>query len=114
MITRKYENNLMSQVIRFGSFVETAGQVSDDLSANIQEQTKNILEKIEILLSEVGANKNNLTRIQIWMSDISQFDAMNSIYEKWLENNNKPVRACVESKLASTYLIEIQAFAYLE
>ena len=114
MITRKHENNLMSQVIRFGSFIETAGQVTDDLSLDIQEQTKNILENIESLLNEVGANKNNLTRIQIWMSDISQFDAMNAVYEMWLENSSKPVRACVESKLVSTYLIEIQAFAYIE
>ena len=115
MIERKFENNLMSQMVSFGKVIETAGQVSDDLSLDLKGQTENVLQKINQLLAEVGANPSHLTRIQIWMKDISYFEEMNQVYEQWLLGHAKPVRACVESKLADErYLIEIQAFAYLD
>jgi enamine deaminase RidA (YjgF/YER057c/UK114 family) len=37
---------------------------------------------------------------------------MNAVYDKWVLQGQQPVRACVESKLASPdVLIEIQASA---
>lgn len=111
MITRYEENHLMSQIVCYQKYFETAGQIAQDAQANIQVQTKQALDSIDSLLEKINANKSNLVRIQIWMTDISQFDLMNEVYEKWLEGYPKPVRACVQSGLiAGGYLIEIQAF----
>lgn len=114
MIKRYEENHLMSQIICYQKCFETAGQIAKNPKADIQAQTRQALDSIDFLLEKIGVEKSNLTRIQMWMADISQFDLMNAIYQKWLEGYPKPVRACVQSGLiAGGYLIEIQAFGIL-
>lgn len=112
-ITRHQEDMRMSQVVCFGPHIETAGQVAHDTTQGIEGQTQQALSAIDALLAEVGASKNHLTRIQIWLADMDDFSAMNGVYEQWLNGIAKPVRACVGSQLVSGgYLIEVQAFAY--
>lgn len=111
MIKRIQQNARMSQVVEYNGFFETAGQVATDLSAGVAGQTQQILASIDSLMSAVGATKNDLTRVQIWLANIQHFDEVNVVYERWLEGFEKPVRACVESRLAGPeYLVEIQAF----
>lgn len=113
MINRFEENELMAQVISYGPHVETAGQVAMDPSQDIEGQTHQVLAAIDLLLDRACATKDDLTRVQIWLANIDDFEAMNSVYRQWLGGVGKPIRACVESKLASgEYLIEVQAFAY--
>ncbi|WP_041702974.1 RidA family protein [Pseudogulbenkiania sp. NH8B] len=115
MITRTKQNQRMSQLVKYDGFIETAGQVAETPALDIKGQTLEVLGNIEALLASVGASKQNLTRIQIWLADMGDFDAMNAVYEDWLADVEKPVRACVESRLAAPeYLIEVQAFAYLK
>ena len=38
---------------------------------------------------------------------------MNEVYELWLKDSFKPVRACVGATLVKGYLVEIQAFGLL-
>lgn len=112
-ITRYQESARMSQAVCFGPHIETAGQVAHDTTQGIQGQTQQALAAIDALLAEVGASKEHLTRIQIWLADMDDFSAMNEVYEQWLNGAGKPVRACVGSQLVSGgYLIEVQAFAY--
>ncbi|MEC5406488.1 RidA family protein [Paraburkholderia sp. MPAMCS5] len=114
MITRFDSNDRMSQAVRYGDSFETAGQVARDTSRGIVEQTHDVLDAIDGLLKKLGATKDELTRVQVWLSDMSHFDEMNVVYEKWLSGHAKPVRACVESRLADpAYLIEMQAFGFL-
>lgn len=37
MDLRKHENNLIPQMIKFANYIETSGQVSDDLTLDIKE-----------------------------------------------------------------------------
>lgn len=113
MIKRFQQNARMSQIVEYNDIFETAGQVATDLSAGVAGQTQQILASIDSLMSAVGATKNDLTRVQIWLANIQHFDEVNVVYERWLEGFEKPVRACVESRLAGLeYLVEIQAFGY--
>ena len=114
MIKRLHENHLMAQIVRYGNMVETAGQVATNTSVSLEEQSLEVLGKVTSLLEEVGASLDNLVRIQVWLTDINQFETFNAVYEKWLEGRPKPVRACVESALvAGGYVVEVQAFAYV-
>ena len=46
---------------------------------------------------------------------MEDFDAMNNIYDEWVYEIDRPVRACVGAQLANPdYLIEIQATAILD
>ena len=79
---------------------------------DVGEQTKNVLDKIDNLLKEAGTNKSNLISANIWLSNINDFSNMNIIWDAWIDKNNPPVRACVESKLASDkFNVEISVIA---
>ena len=103
----------MSQIVVSGDFFETAGQVS--LADGIKAQTKEALAQIDELLRLINADKSQLTRIQIWLSDMkADFAAMNEIYDEWIKDVPKPVRVCVGAGFLDGYKIEIQAFGYLK
>ncbi len=111
-ITRINPGPRMSQTVVHGDTVYTAGQVADDPSADVAGQTAQILAKIEDLLAEAGTDKSKMLTANIWLSDISTFNEMNSVWDAWVDTANPPVRACVESRLAlPEFLVEIMVIA---
>ncbi|MCK1788968.1 RidA family protein [Pseudomonas violetae] len=112
MIQRQYSNQRMSQLVSFGNLVWTAGQVAKDPSQDVAGQTCQILAQIDALLADTGVHKSNLISANIWLSDIRQFAQMNEVWDAWVDRENAPVRACVESRLARPeLLVEIQIIA---
>jgi enamine deaminase RidA (YjgF/YER057c/UK114 family) len=92
--------------------VHIAGQVADDRKAGIEGQTKDVLGKIEALLAEAGTSKSKLVAVNIFLPQIGDFEAMNRIYDAWVDPERLPARACVEARLADPDLrIEITAVA---
>jgi enamine deaminase RidA (YjgF/YER057c/UK114 family) len=50
--------------------------------------------------------------VQIWLAHIDDFEAMNAVYDAWVDRANPPVRACVEARLAgSEFAVEIAVIA---
>lgn len=99
-----------SQVVVSGQHIETAGLVAKCTDKGIADQTRCVLDQLEQLMVNVGANKSRITSIQIWLANMADFDEMNKVYDAWVDEIDKPVRACVGSQLARPeYLIEIQA-----
>lgn len=115
MIQRHHSNNRMSQMVTYpltGTAVVLSGLVADDPTTNVEGQTAQVLSKIDGLLAEAGTDKSSITHVYIWLPDIADFAAMNSVYDAWVSQGNQPARACVEAKLADPRLkVEIQVFA---
>ena len=106
----------MSQAVIHGDTVYLAGQVALDApGASATDQTKNILDRIDALLAEAGSDKSKLITATIWLSDMSDFNEMNAVWDAWVAPGDTPCRACVESpRLASPdYTVEIQVAAAL-
>ena len=102
----------MSQVVIHGDTVYLAGQVADDPSADVAGQTRQILAKIDNLLAEAGADKSKVLSANVWLSDISTFDQMNAVWDKWVTPGQPPARATVESRLAGPeFKVEIMVVA---
>ncbi|AOE84136.1 endoribonuclease L-PSP [Pseudomonas sp. TCU-HL1] len=101
----------MSLAVAYGPFFETAGIVADDPALDVAGQARQALAAIDGLMAHAGITRNDLTRVQIWIADYALFDAVNAVYDAWVEGFRKPVRACVESDLGG-YLIEIQVFGF--
>lgn len=111
-ITRINPGPRMSQAVVHDNTIHTAGQVADDSNADVAGQTQQVLAKIDGLLEEAGTDKTKILKATIWLADISQFNEMNSVWDAWVDADNPPVRACVESKLAfPELLVEIQVEA---
>jgi enamine deaminase RidA (YjgF/YER057c/UK114 family) len=102
----------MSQVVIHGDTIYLAGQVADDPSADVAGQTRQILAKIDSLLAEAGADKSKVLSANVWLSDISTFDQMNAVWDKWVTPGQPPARATVESRLARPeFKVEIMVVA---
>ena len=107
MITRIQPGARMSEAVIHGSTVYLAGQVGepgDDVTA----QTKTTLAEIDALLAEAGTDKSKILMATIWLADIADFEAMNAVWDAWVDPANTPARATGEAKLAAPkYKVEI-------
>ena len=112
-IERLHKGPRMSQVVKHGDTVYLAGQVAlDAKGAPVAQQTKNILQRIDSLLDEAGTSKAKILSATIWLSDIGTFNEMNSVWDAWIDPDNPPTRACVESTLAAPeFTVEIGIIA---
>jgi enamine deaminase RidA (YjgF/YER057c/UK114 family) len=64
------------------------------------------------LLTQAGARRATILSANIWLADISGFNALNDVWESWIDPNDPPARATVESKLAGPeYRVEIAVIA---
>ena len=112
MIKRYKIGPRMSQAVTGTASVYLAGQVADDSKAGVEEQTRQVLAKIDALLAEAGTDKSKLLSVSVFLPNIVDFAAMNSVYDRWVDPANPPARACVEAKLADPGLrVEIIAVA---
>lgn len=101
----------MSQVVIYGNLAYTAGQV-DASASDVATQTKNILDKLDALLERAGSNRTRIISANIWLADIALFEAMNAVWDRWIDPAHAPARATVESRLAGPqYLVEIAVIA---
>jgi enamine deaminase RidA (YjgF/YER057c/UK114 family) len=111
-ITRIDPGKRFAAAVRHNGTLYLAGQTADDESASIEEQTKQVLAKIDALLAKGGSSKAKLISINIYLSNIADFAAMNGVYDAWLDTTNMPTRATVEARLASPGLrVEMTAIA---
>jgi enamine deaminase RidA (YjgF/YER057c/UK114 family) len=114
MIKRYQVGSRMSQAVAAGGLLYVAGQVADARKASLEEQTRDVLSKIEVLLKEAGTDKSKLVAVNVFLPQIGDFDAMNAVYDRWIDPANPPARACVEARLADPDLrVEMTAVALL-
>ncbi|EYD70432.1 RidA family protein [Limimaricola hongkongensis] len=110
-ITRMHPGPRMSQAVRHGDTLYLAGQVGAP-GADIATQTRGCLDAIDALLAEAGSSKSKLLQVTIWIADMADFDAMNAVYDAWIDPANPATRACCEARLATPeYRVEIIATA---
>lgn len=102
----------MSQAVVSNGLVFLAGQVADDTKKDVPGQTKEILDKIDRLLAEAGSSKAHILSATIWLASHKTFNDMNVVWDAWVDKENPPARACVESPLAfPQYTVEIGVIA---
>jgi enamine deaminase RidA (YjgF/YER057c/UK114 family) len=102
----------MSQATFWNGLLITSAQVAKDFDLDAAGQTTQVLEKIDALLSEAGLSKERVLSATIWLSDINDYAAMNSVWDSWIPKASPPARACVEARFSSPRIkVEIQITA---
>ena len=78
----------------------------------LQDQAREVLDRIDALLKEAGTDKDRLLTATIYLKSMSDFSKMNECWEQWLTGSPVPARTTVEAALASdSLLIEITVSA---
>ena len=77
-----------------------AGQVAADSTQDIAGQTRQVLAAIDALLGRAGSDKSKILMCQIYIANLAEFAAMNSVWEAWVPAGHAPPRATVQAQLA--------------
>ena len=100
-----------SRVVRYNGIVYLSGLVADDTSKDLSYQAREILQKVDILLSEAGTTKKKLISSTVYMSSIEEKDLFNAVWSAWIDKDNPPARACIGASLPPGVLVEIMVTA---
>ena len=111
-IKRMHVGARMSEAVVHNGTIYLAGQVAANPAQDAAGQTQQILTAIDNLLAECGSDKTQILQAQIFLTDIKDFPAMNSVWDAWVPQGHTPARATVEAKLAApAYKVEIKVTA---
>ena len=112
-ITRTDVSARASKIVSHNGVVYLSGQVAEDPDADVQEQTRSTLARIDELLARAGSDREHLLSATIYLRDIdNHFALMNEVWNAWVPDGHAPARACVEAHMArSTLLVEISVVA---
>jgi len=109
-----------SQAVRIGGLVYTSGQVALDpasgqiVPGGIAEQTTRVLENLKAVLTAAGTDLAHVIKTVVFLQDMSDFAAMNSVYAHYLAPAGivPPARSTVAvARLPRDALVEIEVIA---
>ncbi len=112
-IIRKHTSARASKIVINNGTVYLAGQVAADPDADVQEQTRSTLAKIDEALIEAGSSREHILSATIYLRDIANhFALMNEVWNAWVPDGHAPARACVQAHMArAALLVEISIVA---
>lgn len=114
-IQRSGTNKRLSKLVIHRGIAYLAGQVADDLDADLSGQTRETLAKIDALLAQAGTDKTRILTAQIWLASMADAAKMNAVWEAWMPEGVAPARATVGAPLATArHLVEIKVVAAID
>lgn len=106
-----------SQAILMGNMLYASGQLGLDpatgnfVPGGVTEQTEQVFKNIRAILEEAGLTIANVVKTTCFLADMSDFAAMNAVYEKQF-TGDFPARSAVAVKtLPKNGLVEIEIIA---
>lgn len=108
-----------SQAVCAGDLVFVSGQIpidpktNDILCGDIRVQADLVITNIENILREEGLKLSDVVKSDIFLSDMSDFQAVNEIYAARFSGEVKPARVVVQAaKLPKDVGVEISCIAH--
>ncbi|KAM0490544.1 hypothetical protein ACHAP8_011449 [Fusarium lateritium] len=92
--------SFLSQAIISGSHIFCSGQIGYKpdtgilVEGTIKDRTKQTLSNLQAVLEGAGASLQDVVKVNIYLTDMSQFAEMNEVYETFFVDP-KPARTCV-------------------
>jgi len=101
-IRRLHTETRYSEAVIHNGAVYLSGQLADDLTGDIGEQTRETLSSIERLLDEAGTSKTRLLSATIHLKDIAaDYAGMNEVWDAWITPGTAPARTTVQALMYS-------------
>ena len=105
------------QAIKANGFVYTAGQIGLEpetgelVAGGVEEQARRVLDNVTAVLEAAGASWGQVVKTTIYLTDMANFAAVNTIYEGYL-GSAKPARTTVAvAGLPKGALVEVDVVA---
>jgi 2-iminobutanoate/2-iminopropanoate deaminase len=106
-----------SRAVRAGDFLFLSGILPLDdalnvIDADVQGQTRLVLERVAAMLAGLGAEMGDVVKAMVWLADLADFSAFNQEYAKQFAGA-LPSRSCVQATLYKGARVEIEVQAYV-
>ncbi|KAK3656568.1 hypothetical protein LTR56_002916 [Elasticomyces elasticus] len=110
---------VLNQAIVAGGTVYCSGQIAVDpatgkvVEGGVKEHTHQIIKNLTAVLEAAGTSIDNVVKVNIFIADIKDFNAMNEVYmQYWGET--KPARSCIQAQPPVAGLpVEIECIAVM-
>ena len=71
-------------------------EVPTSADADARTQTREILTSLDTQLGRAGSSRDRLLSATIYLTDMTDYDALNAEWDAWLPSASAPSRACVQ------------------
>lgn len=107
-IQKQDSNETLSEIAIYNGVVYLAGQVPDDDGLDIVGQSKEVFANIDKALAQAGTDKSKLLSAQVFIKNLTDFEAFNDEWNHWVSDITPPTRATVQANLVNpNWLVEI-------
>lgn len=102
-----------------GQMIFVAGQIplnpsSTIVGEDVSQQTTQVMANLKAILEAAGAKFSDIVKTTVFLANMNDFAAMNTVYSKYFDESSAPARACVEvSRLPKDVLVEIECIAVI-
>lgn len=87
----------ISWAVAHGGIVYISGITANRGGADVADQTRQVVARIDQLLAKAGTDKSKLLTSTVWLTDMANFAAHNDAWNEWVDHANAPTRACLLS-----------------
>lgn len=106
----------LSQAVTANGMVYVSGTTPFDLerkmASDFPGQMHQVMQNMKAILEESGSSLDQIVKVNVFLTDIRDFAAMNEIYASYFEEGNYPARTTVEAPMAvPNMLLEIECIA---
>ncbi|KAK0115579.1 hypothetical protein ONS95_000146 [Cadophora gregata] len=109
-----------SQAIKCNGMVYCSGSIGMDpvaaklVEGGVEKRTEQALANLSAVLTAAGSSIDNVVKVNVFLTDMKDFAAMNEVYAKVFSKDPKPVRTCVAvHQLPLGTDVEIELTAHL-
>lgn len=105
---------MYSRAVAYGNMLFLSG-VGYHKPGTIEDHTRGVLEEISKNLAEAGSSLQKCLKVNVYLNDLKDYDAMNKVYFTYNWGDVPPVRTTVSpaAGIPGNSLIEIDCIAYI-
>ena len=107
-----------NQAVLSGNILYTSGQIAANpktgeiVLSSILEETKQVMENLKEVLAAAEMTFENVVKTSIFISDMNNFEEINTVYAEYFNDETAPARETVEvANLPKFVNVEISAIA---
>ncbi len=106
--------SMYSRAVAYGNMLFLSG-VGYHKPGTIEDHTRGVLQEIEKNLVEAGSSLQKCLKVNVYLSDLKDYDRMNVVYRSFNWGDVAPVRTTVApaAGIPGNSLIEIDCIAYI-
>lgn len=108
-----------NQAVKANGTLYLSGQIAlnsetgDLVNHSLEAETHQVMRNIEAVLQAAGSDMSRIIKCSIFLKDLNNFNAVNTVYGSYFSEGNEPARECVEvSRLPKDVNVEISVIAY--